>query len=462
MLRHKRVLIAVRLVFLVMIASLAIPELLKGELSLVLPIILGAYLLTNLAMIPEKSRSFFTQRVQAFLIFFDIFVLVVSLAALEKYRQDLVLSMFLVVLLASASQKLSVSIGGFLAIAAFYAWFYMRGEDGIQWTALTTGLPVLLVVAIYVGYVSESVARERRQRLEFEDRLSKELRGMNRAQALLSNMSLETEPQTLFQATLDSAQSLFGTPTVALCWARGVDAPYRTENSETFPAGACERWVALPADRSPLMQAVQSGKVLRVSSASQRPADAEWARAAREHGIETSLLAPFQDRVGGYQGCLVVAWTTPHPPVPVEEEAAQTLMQQASVCLENSALCKLLSQARDVWQAAFTSVPTPVVIVDKNAGIVQANPAFMALGEFDLASLIGSSFSEMLNGATHPNGRPLEPEEVSGSAYGVIRLRIPRLGGEFDVTRGPYLGYTDAGPGIVWVLRKLTAEVVAG
>ena len=49
----------------------------------------------------------------------------------------------------------------------------------------------LLVVSIYVGYVSEAVAREHRDRQEAEDRLTKELRGMSRFQTLASSVMAE-------------------------------------------------------------------------------------------------------------------------------------------------------------------------------------------------------------------------------------------------------------------------------
>ena len=39
-------------------------------------------------------------------------------------------------------------------------------------------------------------------------------------------------------------------------------------------------------------------------------------------------------------------------------------------------------------------------------------------------------------------------------------MLFPKLGGEFDVMRGPYMGAGSEDPGIVWVLRKLSAEVV--
>src|SRR6185436_7850032 len=150
MLRHKRILIAIRFVFLILITSIALPSIRDG--NIVLPIILMAYLLTNLAMIPEQRQAFFMQRIQACLLIFDIFVLVISMYYLEQYRQELFLAMFLVVLLASAGQRLAVSIGGFIAVAAFYVWFSTRGEaDAVSMGRLTTGLPVLLVVAIYVG-----------------------------------------------------------------------------------------------------------------------------------------------------------------------------------------------------------------------------------------------------------------------------------------------------------------------
>ena len=87
MVRHKRILVAIRFVFLILIASIALPDILKG--NLVLPIILVAYLLTNLAMLPENRQSFFKQRIQACLLIFDIFVLIVSMYYLADYRQEL-------------------------------------------------------------------------------------------------------------------------------------------------------------------------------------------------------------------------------------------------------------------------------------------------------------------------------------------------------------------------------------
>src|SRR5262245_39647127 len=101
MLRHKRILIAIRFVFLILIASIALPVFRRGAMGPVLPIILIAYFLTNLAMIPEQRQAFFKQRIQAFLLIFDIFVLVISMYYLDEYRQELFLAMFLVVLLAS-------------------------------------------------------------------------------------------------------------------------------------------------------------------------------------------------------------------------------------------------------------------------------------------------------------------------------------------------------------------------
>src|SRR5688572_27683995 len=91
MLRHKRILISIRFVFLILITSIALPAFVRGNISLVLPIILTGYLLTNLAMIPEKRQAFFKQRIQAFLLFFDIFVLVISMYYLDEYRQELFL-----------------------------------------------------------------------------------------------------------------------------------------------------------------------------------------------------------------------------------------------------------------------------------------------------------------------------------------------------------------------------------
>ena len=455
MLRHKRILIAIRFVFLILITSIALPAFRHGNINLVLPIILTAYLLTNLAMIPEQRHSFFKQRIQACLLIFDIFVLVISMYYLDEYRQELFLAMFLVVLLASAGQRLAVSVGGFVAVAAFYVWFSTRGEaDPAIIGRLTTGLPVLLVVAIYVGYVSEAVAREYRDRQEAEDRLTKELRGMSRFQALASNVMAETDTGRLFFAIAEAAREFLGCPYTAVFWIAPQHNKFDAALSTGFPEALAARWKASDPETTPVGKSFKAGRVLRFTSMS-----GEAWLTDPVAGIEEILVAPFADRAGGIQGSLVVVWVRPHQHVPAEEEAAAVMVQQASLSLENASLYQMLAQTRDIWQAAFQSIPTPVVIVDGKSRIVQANPAFMALGDFDFATLMGSSFDEVLEGAAYPNGSLAFQDGVAPATFDAARLTIPKLNGEFDVTRGPYVGANDTGTGMVWVLKKLESDV---
>jgi PAS domain-containing protein len=443
--RHKRVLIAVRLVFFIMISSLALPDFLKGSISPVLPAVLAAYFLTHLAMAFERGQAFLSQRVQAFLLLFDIATLVVATAFMERYRQDLFLAMFLVVLLASAGQRLIVSIGGFVAVAAVYAWFSLQGTGGeISWeslSTLTTGLPVLLVVAIYVGYVTENVARERRRREKAEEQLTRELKGMNRLQALGAGNVVEHDRAALLGAVAETVLGLLEAPRAAAFWRGPGDVALQHSRSRDFPAELAARWAA-EAD-SPIARAFDTPGVSRLAREG-AGAPHPW---LAELDSDELLLVSFADRVDGTRAVLLVAWDRPHEHLRAEEEAVQVLSQQVGLILENASLYRLLSQTRDLWQTAFQSIPTPVVIVDGHSRVVQVNPAFLALGDFDMSTIVGSSFGEVMEGASTSDGRPMKEEEVSG------RLTIPRLNGEFDVTRGPYAG----SGGTVWVLRKIPA-----
>ena len=442
MLRHKRILLAVRLVFLVLVASLALPDFIKGSISPVLPIILLAYFATNAGMAFEKSHRFFSQRIQAFLILFDLVVLVIAMVFLEQYRQDLFLAMFLVMLLASAGQKLSVSVGGCVAVAGLYVGFSMQEKGGFAeaLSSLATVFPVLLVVAIYVGYVSETVARERRQRQEAELRLQRELEGMNRLHSLASEGLLARDLERFCASLAGTAADLLGSPCAAVFWKPRDDPKFHHALAPGFPPAVAALWAA---DAPRLEDAVGAPRPLRL--APPHP----WLA-----GLGPALLAPFADRAGGTAGVVALAWEPTHEPLKDEERAAEGLARLASLVLENASLYHLLSQTRDVWQASFQSVPDPVVIVDGEARVVQANPAFLVLGDFDPVTFVGSSFAEILDGATTIDGRPLD----GGSA---VRLRIPRLGGAYDVARGPYQGETRTGGGTVWVLRKIPESVTA-
>ncbi|HYF00898.1 MAG TPA: PAS domain-containing protein [Planctomycetota bacterium] len=446
LLRHKRVLIAVRFVFLVLVGSLALSDLGRESLPVALPIILLAYLLTNAAMAFERSQTFFSQRVQACLLLFDLFVLVVAMASLEKYREDLFLAMFLVMLLASAGQKVSVSVGGCLAVAALYLGFSMKDGRSFQDSLANvgTGLPVLLVVAIYVGYVSESVARERRRREEAEERLQRELHGMNRFQALASGGLTLADPASLLGSIAETARDLLDAAGTAVFWRARGEIAFRTAASCGFPEALAARWTADSA--SPLSSATGSKEAVRLPETPLAPGPV--------------LLIPFADRADDGRGILAVLWSADHERVRGEEEAGEALVRHAALGLENASLYRLLAQARDVWQAAFLSIPAPVVLLDGDGRVVQANPAFLALGEFDLATLVGTRFADVLEGGATADGRPADLAAPAAGAVSV-RLSLPRLGGEFDVAQGPYLG-ADQGnrTGSVWVFRKLAPEVL--
>jgi PAS domain-containing protein len=454
--RHKRILIAVRLLFGVLLGALALPGLLRGGVPAVLPMILLTYLGTSAAMVWESGRVFHHQRIQAGMLLFDIFVLVLAMATLEQYRQELFLAMFLVVLLASAGQKLSVSIAGYVAVAAVYTGFTLKGDGHEGLGHLAVGLPVLLVVAIYVGYVTETVARERRRRQEVEARLHQELRGMNRIQALAGGVLSDLDPGRLFEGIAAAAGEMLGAPHAGVFWVPKGASAFEAA-APSMPHALLQRWRGAPADTAPLGRALQTNGCLRLSG----PGLAALGLPP-EAPLDELLLTPLMDRVGGMQGCLLLGFPPPHVHLPAEEEAVQLLVQQAGLLLENATLYRMLSQTRDIWQSAFQSIPTPVVIVDGKARIVQVNPAFLHLGEFDFVNIIGSSFAEVLAGATLPNGQPAAPEEGSMPVFDAARITIPRLNGEFDVSRGPYVGSTDAGSGTVWVLRRVSEEVAAG
>lgn len=443
LLRHKRILVAVRLVFFIMISSLALPDFLKGTISPVLPIMLAAYLITNLAMAFEKSQTFLSQRVQAFLILFDLATLVTAMAFMERYRQDLFLAMFLVVLLASAGQRLTVSIGGFFAVAASYIGFTAQSQGGLSLEGLGTmasGLPVLLVVAIYVGYVTENVARERRRRELAEEHLTRELQGMMRLQSLGAAGLAEQNLENLLGAAAETARALLDAPRAAIFWKGRDDKTFRHVGTPGFAPETAARWAA--DEEGVFRRALEAPGVLVLPA--EHPACA---------GFGEILLAPLEDRVDGTRSLLAVAWDRPHDHLKAEEQALQVLAQQSGMLLENASLYRLLTQTRDLWQSAFQSIPLPVVIVDPQLCILQANAAFLRLGGFDLPTLVGTPFLDMLEGALTPEGRPAGKDTCAGA----MRLHIPKLNGDFEVIRGPY----QAAAGMVWLLRKVDAATLS-
>jgi PAS domain-containing protein len=260
---------------------------------------------------------------------------------------------------------------------------------------------------------------------------------MNRVHALLTNAMMEPDPARIFAAITDAARSLLDAPHTGMFWTTKGETAVQSCLSDGFPPALAQAWTG---PSTPLRAAMDGKAGVRV------PAGADGASA---------LVAPLADRVGGLAGCLAIVWPREHSPLRAEEEAAMMLVQQASLCLENASLYRMLSQTRDVWQSAFQSIPSPVVIIDGDGRIVQANPAFLALGEFDLATLPGTSFLDLLEGAVHSDGRGLSREEIQAPSFAASRVTIPRLGGDFDLTRGAYLGAGETATGSVWVLRRI-------
>ena len=64
-------------------------------------------------------------------------------------------------------------------------------------------------------------------------------------------------------------------------------------------------------------------------------------------------------------------------------------------------------------------------------------------------------FSDILQGASRDDGKPVTDGAIRRNPVSTARWKIPRLFGEFEVTRGPYLGETKADPATVWVFRPV-------
>jgi PAS domain-containing protein len=301
---------------------------------------------------------------------------------------------------------------------------------------------------VYVGYVTEGVARERRQRAEMLARLHQELRGMNRIQSLAAGVLADMDAPQLFEGIATTATDLLGSPCAGVVWIGKDSETPQVAAAPGLPGDLRDRLRASFGE-PPLASVFKAPGVVRLEGPGLAPLVPPGSP------LVELLLAPIVDRAGGTQGILAIGWKTPHAHVEAEEQAAALLVQQAALLLENATLYRMLSQTRDVWQSAFQSIPTPVVIVDGRGRIVQVNPAFLQLGEFDCVTVIGSSFGEALAGATFPNGRPATGPDEPVPSFDAARLDIPRLGGRFDVTRGPFFGTGEAGTGTVWVLRRL-------
>src|SRR5207244_7591943 len=125
-----------------------------------------------------------------------------------------------------------------------------------------------LVVAIYVGYVSEAVAREYRDRQEAEDRLTKELRGMSRFQNLASNVLAEVDPGRLFFAIAEAAREFLGCPCAAVFWIVPQSTRFEAALSNGFPGPLAGAWKASDPENSPVGKSFKAGRVLRFTSMS--------------------------------------------------------------------------------------------------------------------------------------------------------------------------------------------------
>lgn len=410
---HKSVLMAIRGVYFILLAAMTIRAWVSGGVPLALPVILVVYLATIAVMIREGKKEFFRERVQGALILFDLFVLVVALVSLQEFRQDLILAIFLIVVLASASRKLPLALAGFCAVASLFLWLTSVEQDWTQVVAAQgSKLVALFVVAIYVGYLSESLARETERRVEAESRMSRELAGLQRGRELAAGLNAAMDPTQLMLMLAENAASILGSQILGLFWRKQGDHAFRLESTGgiTIPETLLEEALAKEAT---LRSEIKEGSEDR-----------------------SFLITPMSAAVAGLEGVFVAGWSGAREDRKIEEEALEVVASLGTILLENAALRGCLSQARDTWQGAFQSVPTPVVIVDDEEKIVQANDAFARRSGADALELIGKKLPEFLEHQMDPDGRMEE-------------LKIPRLGGSFDAVRGPYV--TSAGPGSIWV-----------
>jgi len=220
-----------------------------------------------------------------------------------------------------------------------------------------------------------------------------------------------------------------------------------------------DQWRGIPAGESPLETALAEHVLLRISTRPDPPRFSEWTRISALEGIEETLIAPFSQPVVGFEGCVWVAWPKPHFHLALEEEALGILIHQVAISYENAVYSVMAAQARDVWQAVFESIPSPVAISGGDGRILQANGAFLRM--FETREAIGVPLASFLEGATDGSGRPASLSQLTASDESAFDLDLPGFGGRFGISRGPYFGPDGRTAGTVWLFRRREKTLVA-
>ncbi len=117
-----------------------------------------------------------------------------------------------------------------------------------------------------------------------------------------------------------------------------------------------------------------------------------------------------------------------------------------------------LDQAKADWEQIFHAIQDPIIIVDVNGRIIEANPATMAAARRPREEIIGKGVCEVLEGGGAPGTtRSLELLLKKGKRE-VIEAKLPGLNGDYLLTVSPVPGPGGVVSRTILVARDMTEE----
>ncbi|MBI4713171.1 MAG: response regulator [Planctomycetes bacterium] len=167
---RQQIVVVLRLIIFTVIYLIAFQERKLADLPWLIWLVLGVFVASEIAYLFEHRTSFFIQRVLGWIFLFDAVLITLLIYLLNIKSVELYIAYFTVIAIATMTKNVATSFIVTFLVSIFYLSVPLYQGD-FKLTEFLTRPLFFFAVAMFSGYLSEEVWRQRKKKFEAETKI---------------------------------------------------------------------------------------------------------------------------------------------------------------------------------------------------------------------------------------------------------------------------------------------------
>ncbi len=397
--------LALRMMLVLATTLLILPPDLKTSVPILGFVMIGVFLLSNLALMAVREELLLERRADFLFVLSDSILVGLGLFYANNGRPELPVAFFVILLLAAMGRDLPRIVASATLVAGFYIFLTHRSgmHEGIPMMQSFLRVPFLYITGLYYGAAIMRVRSNQERVQQMETRRMDLEAFMEVTRATTSSLELSKVLQAVVQRVVRMVDAL--RCSIILMKESGSDCLVMASNDDPER----EPYPVDPEKYPELQRAIRTRKEVIIDDPSREQAEDDPRSSLRDPNFRSILVVPilFQEEI---MGLLFVGTARDQKGfAPHEIKACQVVANASANAIKNAILfeqmreeSKRRKETSEILQNIMEHFPDLIFLADLEGKITEFNTGGEALLGIERDQIIGKPASSLFAGGLVP------------------------------------------------------------